>query len=532
MKLVNTVQMMELEKKAGVPVPQLMENAGLAVAQEVWLLLGEIAEHSIAVLAGPGNNGGDGLVAARHLDEWGAKVEVYMLKPRDAQKDEVYRQVVEREIPVRIAADDDGFQALEEMLARAEVVIDGLLGTGRMRPIEGALAEILTRLAASRQRPLPPRILAIDLPTGVDCDTGAADPLTVPADATVALAHSKVGLHALPAARYCGRIEVVDIGIPGELTADLPYELMTDAWARSILPERPPEANKGTFGKVLVVAGSTNYIGAAYLAAVGAGRVGAGLVTLACARSIYPIMAAKLLESTFLPLRDEEGFLTAESAHPVLQAIAQQGYDVLLVGCGLGQGAYVRSFVRSVLSSLKSDSSQRQPATLQAVVIDADGLNALAGAEKWWDELSVPAIVTPHPGEMSRLTGLEIAEIQADRLKTAVEQAARWRVTVILKGANTVVAAPEGRARISPYANPALASGGTGDVLAGAIAGLAAQGLDSFDAAALAVYLHARAGEKVRAELGDAGLLAGDLLPVLPQVIKEIAGQRIHPGRT
>ncbi len=525
MKLVTTAQMMELEKKAGVPIPQLMENAGLAVAQEVWLLLGEIAEHAVVVLAGPGNNGGDSLVAARHLHEWGAKVEVYMLKARDAQKDDVYRQVVERDIPLRTAEEDGDFQALEEMLARAEVVIDGLLGTGRMRPIEGALAQILMRLSVFRQRPLPPRVLALDLPTGVDCDTGATDPLTVPADATVTLGHSKVGLHTLPAARYCGRIEVADIGIPRELSEELPYELMTDAWARSILPERPPEANKGTFGKVLVVAGSTNYIGAAYLAAVGAGRVGAGLVTLACARSIYPIMAAKLVESTFLPLPDEEGFLTAESAHPVLQATVQQGYDVLLVGCGLGQAAYVRAFVRSLLPNLKPD--QPQP---RAVVIDADGLNALAGAENWWEELSVPAIVTPHPGEMSRLTGLEVAEIQADRLKTAVEQAARWGVTVILKGANTVVAAPDGHARISPYANPALASGGTGDVLAGAIAGLAAQGLNPFDAAALAVYLHARAGEKVRGELGDAGLLAGDLLPALPQVIKEIAGRTAHSG--
>ena len=205
--------------------------------------------------------------------------------------------------------------------------------------------------------------------------------------------------------------------------------------------------------------------------------------------------------------------------------LAQQGYDVLLVGCGIGQGAYVRSFMRSLLSNLKPEPPQRRATTPRAVVIDADGLNALAGAESWWEVLSAPTIVTPHPGEMSRLIGLEIAEIQDDRLKTAVEQAARWRVTVILKGAHTVVAAPDGRARISPYANPALASGGTGDVLAGAIAGLAAQGLDPFDAAALAVYLHAHAGERVRQDLGDSGLLAGDLLPVLPQVIKEIAGR-------
>jgi hydroxyethylthiazole kinase-like uncharacterized protein yjeF len=516
-KLVTVEQMRYLDRNAGVPVSQLMENAGLAVAQEVWLLLGEVAERAIVVLVGPGNNGGDGLVAARHLHDWGSKVGVYMLKSRDAKQDDVYRQVVERDIPVKTVEEDKGFQALEEMLSGAEVVVDGLLGTGRMRPIDGDLAEVMKRLAAARQRPLPPHILALDLPTGVDCDTGAVDPLCVPAEVTVALAHSKVGLHTLPAAQYCGRIEVVDIGIPAALSESLPYQLMTAAWARSLLPPRPLEANKGTFGKVLVVAGSTNYIGAAYLAAVGAGRVGAGLVTLACARSIYPVMAAKLVESTFLPLPDAEGFLTGESTHSVLQAL-DQGYNALLVGCGLGQMAYVQAFILSLLPRLKGE-------TLRAVVIDADGLNALASREHWWQELSVPAIVTPHPGEMSRLTGLPIADIQADRLQTAVGQASAWGTTVVLKGAHTVVAAPDGRARISPFANPALASGGTGDVLAGAIAGLVAQGLEPFDAAALAVYLHGRAGEKVRAELGDAGLLAGDLLPMLPQVIKELSGR-------
>jgi hydroxyethylthiazole kinase-like uncharacterized protein yjeF len=520
MKLVTAEFMRGLEQGAeaqGTTVPMLMENAGLAVAQEVWLLLGTVADRAVLVLAGPGNNGGDGLVAARHLHDWGAKVEVYLLKPRDPEKDEVHRQVVERSIPLRTAGEDAGFAALEEALSRAEVVVDALLGTGRMRPIEGELAEMLRRLAAaSASGGLPPQILAVDLPTGVDGDSGAADPLCVAADVTVALGHSKVGLHTLPGSQYAGRVEVVDIGIPGALSQDLPFELMTDAWARALLPARPLAANKGTFGKALVVAGSINYIGAASLACQAAGRVGAGLVTLACPQTIYPIMAAKLVESTFLPLRDQEGFLTAEATHPVLQA-AGQGYSALLVGPGLGQSAYVRAFLRQLLPALPED--------LRAVVIDADGLNALAGADNWWDGLRVATVVTPHPGEMSRLTELPVADIQADRLGVAVRQAARWGAIVILKGAHTVVAAPDGRARISPFANPALASGGTGDVLAGAVAGLLAQGLEPFDAAALGVYLHGRAGEKVRREMGEAGPLASDLLPNLPLMIKEIGGR-------
>ncbi len=520
MKLVTAELMRGLEQGAeaqGISVPMLMENAGLAVAQEVWVLLGQVAERAILVLVGPGNNGGDGLVAARHLHDWGAKVEVYLLRPRDAEKDEVYRQVLERGIPLHTAADDSGFAALEEALSRAEVVVDALLGTGRMRPIESHLAEVMRRLAVARQKPLPPQVVAVDLPTGVDGDSGAADPLCVASDVTVALGHSKVGLHTLPGSRYAGRVEVVDIGIPRALSGGLPYELMTDAWARALLPARPPEANKGSFGKALVVAGSTNYVGAACLACQAAGRVGAGLVTLACPRTVYPIMAAKLVETTFITLPDQEGFLTAEATSPVLQALGQ-GYNALLVGPGLGQGGYVRAFVRQLLSALPAEG-------LRAVIVDADGLNALASSNDWWQGLRVPVIVTPHPGEMSRLSELPIADIQADRLGTAVRQAARWGATVILKGAHTVVAAPDGRARISPFANPALASAGTGDVLAGTVAGLVAQGLDPFAAAALAVYLHGRAGEKVRRELGEAGLLASDLLPNLPLVIKEVSGR-------
>jgi len=523
MKLVTVEEMQEAEKRSGVPVPQLMENAGLAVAQEAWLLLGELAERRIVVLAGPGNNGGDGLVAARHLQEWGADVTVYLLKPRD-KKDAVFAPLLKAKTPVATAEEDlptgqagakDGYKWLEELLAGADLVIDALLGTGRARPIEGALAEVLDRLRAARGRPLAPRLLAVDLPTGLDADTGAADPHCVGADATVALGWSKVGLHVLPGSQLAGRVEVVEIGMPKELESDVWTELMTARWARGALPERPPGANKGTFGKALVVAGSPRYVGAAYLACMGGLRAGAGLVTLACASTIYPILAAKLTEATFEPLPDEEGYLSAEAAHTVGQALARD-YDSLLVGPGLGQEGYVRAFMRALLPLLKG---------LRGVVIDADGLNNLSKVEGWWKELAAPAVITPHPGELSRLTGLPVEEIQSDRLAVARGYAGEWGVTVVLKGANTVVAAADGRARLSPFANPGLASGGTGDVLAGAIAGLIAQGMEPYEAACLGVYLHGLAGERVWAELGDAGMIAGDLLVALPRAIKELRGE-------
>jgi NAD(P)H-hydrate epimerase len=304
--------------------------------------------------------------------------------------------------------------------------------------------------------------------------------------------------------------------MPKELESDQWTELMTARWARPALPGRPPGANKGTFGKALVVAGSPRYVGAAYLACMGSLRAGAGLTTLACASTIYPILAAKLTEATFEPLPDEEGYLSAEAAHSVGQALSQT-YNSLLVGPGLGQEGYVRAFMRSLLPLLKGGS-------LRGVVIDADGLNNLSKLEGWWKELAAPTVITPHPGELSRLTGLPVEEIQSDRLAVARGYAGEWGVTVVLKGANTVVAAPDGRARLSPFANPGLASGGTGDVLAGAIAGLIAQGMEPYEAACLGVYLHGLAGERVREELGSAGMVASDLLVALPRAIKELRG--------
>jgi len=514
LKLVTVAEMREAEAKAGVPVSQLMENAGLAVAQEVWLLLGEVADRRVLVLVGPGNNGGDGLVAARHLHDWGAQVQVYLVAPR-REDDPVFAEVVKRQVPVLRAQEDagEGFPRLEESLARAEVVIDAILGTGRARPIGGEMAAVLDRLAQARRRPLAPRLIALDLPTGVDADTGAADPHTVAADVTVALQWSKVGLHQLPGSRFAGRVEVVDIGIPAQLGESLSTELMDRSWARSLLPPRPPGAHKGTFGRVLVVGGSQRYVGAPRLAAMGALRVGAGLATIACGQSVHPLVVAGVSEPTFLPLPEHEGQLFGHSVPPLLAAV-DEGVQALLVGPGLGRGGYVQGFLGELLDALRA-----RPV---ALVLDADGLNNLASLRGWEERLPEGAVLTPHPGEMSRLCGLSVEEVQADRVGVAREYARRWRAVLVLKGAHTVVAAPDGRARISPFVNPSLASGGTGDVLAGAIAGLLAQGLAPFDAASLGVYLHGLAGELVREELGEAGTVAGDLLPALPKAIKSL----------
>ncbi len=524
MKLVTVAEMMRLETESGVPVPQLMEKAGLAVAQEAWLALGEIAERRILVLCGPGNNGGDGLVAARCLKEWAADVIVFLLKPRPGD-DANHAALVEREIPVITAGEDGWEKSLADALGGAELVIDALLGTGRARPIEGGLATVLAQLKDARERRLPPRLLAVDLPSGLDADTGTVDPLTVAADATIALAFAKVGLHLLPGAGYAGEVEVVDIGVPAELASSVQTELITRRWAQDHLPQRPDDAHKGTFGSALIVAGSPRYTGAAYLACMGAMRAGAGLVTLACASAIHPVLAARLSETTFEPLDGTDGELSAQDVHSVLRALTARGYECLLVGPGLSQSGYVQAFVHALLPKLSEDQQEGSKRSLRAAVIDADGLNNLARIDGWPALINVPAVLTPHPGEMSRLTGLSVAEVQADRLGTARKFAAEWGTHVLLKGAPSVVAAPDGRAAVSPFSNPALATAGSGDVLSGTIAGFIAQGVDPFGAACLGLYVGGLAGQRLRDEMGSAGAIAGDLLPLIPLAMRDLRGE-------
>ena len=275
---------------------------------------------------------------------------------------------------------------------------------------------------------------------------------------------------------------------------------------------RPSDAHKGSFGKTMVVAGSQNYIGAAYLAGSAATRIGSGLVTIALPASIQTAVASKAIEPTYLPLAESSpGVVKPSAANDVSDTM--DGYNSLLVGCGMGQAADTRAFIEAMLYS-------RAP--LPPTVIDADGLNALATTPQLWEHIPHTAILTPHPGEMSRLTGESTRDVQSDRIGVAVKSAAHWNKIVVLKGAHTVVAYPDGRAMLSPFANPGLATAGTGDVLAGSIAGLLSQGASLEAAAALGVYLHGLAGERVRGRLGDTGMVASDLLPELPLAVKSL----------
>ncbi len=515
MKVVTADQMRNIDRaaaEAGITTEFLMENAGRSVAEETRVFTGSVIGKLVLAIAGPGNNGGDTLVAARFLQDRGSEVQLYLLSTRTAN-DKNLAMANKQGIPVNYLDKDANFKKFKGLLSRADIVIDGILGTGKARPIEGNFSQVLIHINKEKQARPELIVVAVDIPTGLNADTGEIDPNCLQADLTVTLGLPKPGLYNFPGAERAGTVVITDIGIPPELSKDIPVELITLSWARSVLPVRPASANKGTFGRVLAVVGSENYIGAAYLACMGAARVGAGVVTLSTAKSLQPILASKLTEITYAPLPEsDKGIVSGNASDAILTILSY--YKVLLMGCGLGQHPQTREFVKGILFNL--------PAKPPVIVLDADALNILSEEDKWWKKLPTNTILTPHAGEMARLTGKSIEEVQRDRLTSAREAARQWGKVIVLKGAYSVIAEPGGTVNICDMANAGLASAGTGDVLAGAIAGLAGQNIALCRAAALGVYLHAKAGEMVRDELGDTGMLAGDLLPALPRVIKEL----------
>ncbi|MYA19594.1 MAG: NAD(P)H-hydrate dehydratase [Chloroflexi bacterium] len=518
MKLVTVEQMRALEAAAvaaGTSEAELMEAAGVAVAQETWINMGAVEGRTAIVLVGPGSNGGDGLVAAVSLREWGAESAVYLVGDRPAD-DPLLQRVVDAEIEVLSIADDPGCEQLIQAMRGAQGIVDALLGTGLNRPIDGPIKEVLDRLADARaDRTLRPHLVAIDVPSGVNPDTGAADPAVVRADTTVALGFAKVGLFAMPARAIAGTIAPVEIGLPADAEEGLPYEEIRMRDLQPLMPFRSDDAHKGTFGTAVVAAGSKFYPGAARLASESALRAGAGLVVLAAPESIQPLFAGMSPEITHHPLPGSGG-ADGDSAAELLGAL--EGREALLIGPGLTNSPGTVELVRGVLEGLDDAEG------LRAAVIDADALNALAEIPDWYEGLALPRVLTPHPCEMARLLGTSVDEVQSDRLSHATQYAQRTGSIVVLKGAGTIVAHPDGRARLSEFASAVLATAGTGDVLAGFIVSLIAQGMDPYDAAATGVYLHTECGRQLESAVGPATAIAQDLLRALPDTRKALDG--------
>jgi NAD(P)H-hydrate epimerase len=464
----------------GVPGIVLMENAATGVVDALRETFPEARR--VLVLCGPGNNGGDGLAAARHLANGGLEVEVCLvgdsarLSPDAAAN---HRLALAFGVPVAVLGDDDDMAVVEALLDdwRADLVVDALLGTGADRPLTGRLAALVERVAAAG---LP--VLAVDVPTGLNGSASVIPGPHLPADLTVTFAALK-RCHVLPpACTACGEVAVVDIGIPpAALEAGCALRLTEAADIALLLPRRAPDAHKGGFGHLLIVAGAAGRGGAVAMAARAAVVTGAGLVTMAVPEPLVPVVDGACLEAMTeaLPAGDHGEIAGPDGLEPLLARMT-----AVAAGPGLGTGDGARATLDSIL--------EHWPGPL---LLDADAINLLAGAPERLAGRATPAVLTPHPGELARLLGVAAGEVVADRVAAARAAARRAGAVVVAKGYGTIVAAPDGDAWVNPTGDVGLASGGSGDVLTGTIGSLLAQGLDPVDAALVGCWLHGRAGE-------------------------------------
>jgi NAD(P)H-hydrate epimerase len=536
-KVVSVEEMKAIEKAAdasGLTYDKMMENAGRAVADAVLERIGTPAGKRVAILVGSGNNGGDGLVVGHHLAQAGAQVSAYLAGARPEVDPHLAKLRTHGSL-VANAGDDQRHRVLRNLMATADVVVDAILGTGFRLPLREEIHDVLALAKKTvEERRKPPLVVAVDCPSGMDCDTGQLAAETLPADLTVTLAAAKIGHFRFPGASAVGELVVADIGIPErqkELAA-VQTEVADPRALRLWLPPRPPDAHKGTFGRSLIVAGSVNFPGAAGLAGMAAYRVGAGLVTLAVPSPIQGLIAGQIPEATWVLLPHELGVIS-EAAVEILRDELGSSQAILL-GPGFGQDPATAAFVARLLGSgeggsrsrigfVRGEERKEESAALPPCVVDADGLKLLTRVDGWPSRLPRPAVLTPHPGEMSVLTGMGRDEIQADRVAVARRWAAEWGHVVVLKGAYTVIASPEGMSTIIPIASSALARAGTGDVLAGAIVGLMGQGVAAYGAAILGAYLHGRAGLIAAEAHGTpASVLAGEVADALPEALAEL----------
>lgn len=515
LKIVTVEEMVRIEKAAnaaGHTYAQMMEHAGKSVADALLARMPDINGKQVLVLAGTGNNGGDGLVAARWLAEAGAAVAIYLTKARP-EDDPHLAALKELGLLIANGEEDQRSRVLKLQLGRAEILIDAVLGTGFQLPLKGTAREVLK---VTKHLGANAFVMAVDCPSGLDCDTGEFADETLTADLTVTLAAAKPGLFEFPGASLVGELVVGNIGLPPhqeELSA-IRREVATPDEVRTLLPDRPLDAHKGTFGRALIVAGSINYPGAATLAAKAAYLAGAGLVTVAVPSPVQMMIAGEIPESTWLPLGD-----TLEDSDVDRLSSEWANTQGFLMGPGLGLASKTAGFVRALVQAKDAGSK------LPPMVVDADGLKLMAEVDGWDSLLPAGTVLTPHPGEMSVLAGISTQEIQANRFKVAIENASRWGHVVILKGAFTIIAHPDGRAALIPIATPALARAGTGDVLAGLLVGYRAQGLPAYEASVLASYIHARAGLAAARKVGTAAsVLAGDVSNAVPLAIAELEG--------
>jgi NAD(P)H-hydrate epimerase len=521
MKLATAEDMRKIDelavKEQSQSILGLMEKAGAAVVKALEETWGDLEDKTVGLLCGKGNNGGDGLVVARLLKRKKVSVVVVLLGEAEDLFGEPLQQVQKvkaAKVPIIPLTNADGLKTIRMALEECDLLVDALFGTGLSRPMDGVCRD-LVQMVKTLGKP----IVAVDIPSGLSADFGSPLGEALPAQLTVTFGLAKVGFYTPIGSTYTGRVMVDDIGFPEALLAApfLKHEITELSMVQRSLPKYDENTHKGTRGRVIIVAGATGLTGAAALSAYGAQRIGAGLVTVACPESLIPILSVKLTESMTAPVPEVEGgFLSLKATGRILHLTTN--VNSIVIGPGIGRHRETGQLLRELLTKLTVP-----------MVVDADALNLLGGQLDIFKALRAPAVLTPHPGEAAWLLKTTINEVEQNRVKVAKHIAQGYNVTVVLKGRFTVIANPQGDVRINPTGNRGLATGGTGDVLSGIIGGLLAQRLSPFDAATTGVYIHGLAGEKASRRLGPDGLLAGDLLPYLPRLLRQLRENHREP---
>lgn len=516
MKLLDARTIRSVDRTAvrryGIKGLVLMENAGRGVAEAVKReLAGSTgAPLRVVIIAGKGNNGGDGFVAARHLKNSGVDATVVALtRPDELRGDALVNarawiKMNGEVFTVRSVAD---LKKRSSLLTHSTVVVDAIFGTGLSAPVRGFHAGVIDFINA-----LGKKVVSVDIPSGIDATTGAVLGTAVKADLTVTLYAPKLGLYLYPGRGYCGRIEVVDIGCPKELVEDavIRWELITAEYLRKVLKPRKAVSHKGSYGHLLVVAGSPGMTGAAYMAGMGAMRAGAGLVTVGVPEGLRTALEKKAVEVMTIGLPEGPKRTLGEVSFTKLKE-ALKGKAALVIGPGFTHSDEVRGLIEMLVKNIKIP-----------LLIDGGALSSLEGRASILKRSKAPVVLTPHPGEAARLLDSTPTEIQADRIASAERLVKATGATVVLKGAGTVVASPGGGVFINPTGNPALSTAGTGDVLAGLIGGLLAQGHSALDSAVSGVYLHGLAADILREKGRDKGMIATDLLRAMPEALNSV----------
>jgi hydroxyethylthiazole kinase-like uncharacterized protein yjeF len=529
MKMVSVSQMQAIEEEAnrfGLTYDQMMLNAGKGIAYVIDATYQKEKSRKIMGLVGSGNNGGDTLIALEILQNTGWQTTAYIVKFRRIDDPHISKLSLSGGAIVTMDQ-DSSFSRLRNLVEDSLFILDGILGTGFHLPLKPDIADLLNTvneiIEKSQNRHI---VIAVDCPSGVNCDTGETALQTIKANLTITMAAIKQGIFQKPAYNYIGEVKLIDIGIPiGENVLKswekISWEIPEDSLISDWLPNRPIDSHKGTFGTSLIIAGSKNYVGAALLAGEAAYRIGSGLVTLAIPNEIHHGLAGYLPEATWLLLPDKNGHISVEANEDIQKHI--NNISALLIGPGLGLDTSTQQFISRFIESIESSDIKNIP-----LIIDADGLKLFSKIPDWHKKIPPLSILTPHPGEMAYLTGLSREDIQTRRNEIVQYYSKKWGHIVILKGAYTVIASPNEQYALIPIASPALARAGTGDVLAGLITGLRAQGINSFESAVIGAYIHGRAGILATQLIGNtASVIARDILTASAKILSILYSNKI-----